>query len=377
MVTAKEKKEIISVVMDLIRFDTSTGNDKTSKECLSYVKGKLLRNKITSRITVVKNHYSLLSTFKPNTPIDYLFVGHIDVVPSSNPQAYQPFINKGKIYGRGAIDMKSEVGAMILSYIQAYKKYKKSESKLNIGILLTSDEEIGGYDGLKHYVDQNFFTAKCVILPDSGHADSLTIAEKGVFQVRLDSTGFAAHGSRPWQGENAIEKLMFALGDLKKNFPLPKKNKEWVASMNIGKIEGGNATNSVPSRACSHLDFRYRNDDDYSKIIKALDEVKKKYDITYTIVLSGKPVSVNPKDKYIKHICKIGKEYGINFKFEYAHGASDARHLSNLNIPIIMFRPNGSEAHDDNEWVDIESLIQFYCIISSFISNNSRHIHKI
>jgi acetylornithine deacetylase/succinyl-diaminopimelate desuccinylase-like protein len=114
--------------------------------------------------------------------------------------------------------------------------------------------------GVKVLLEQGY-CAQVVIIPDGGLAvHRIVQKEKGIIWIRLEAQGAAAHGSRPWEGINAIERLMEALRNIKTLFADPHTNHpddHWVPTINIGHIEGGQSVNKVPSNAAATCDIRY------------------------------------------------------------------------------------------------------------------------
>jgi len=358
-----QKENIRSYLKKLISFKTVTSDKQESYKCLQYVSSILKKKHISHTLSSNNGYYYLSSAYSSTKPVDYVFIGHIDVVPAESLTAFEATEKENKIYGRGAIDMKGEDASMLELYTSLYSH----KNKVNLSLILTSDEEIGGFNGVKYLVDSGNISGKCAFVPDSGFPDALSINEKGIIHVKLMSRGVSAHGSRPWLGVNAIEKLFDCYREIKKIMPKASKDNNWVPTVNLGQITGGNATNTVASSASMNLDFRYRNNKDYKLIINCLKKTTNKYSSTFEIIITGSPVNIDPKNKYIKKMVSVGKEFNITFKYNYAHGASDARHLMKLNIPIIMFRPHGSEAHVSDEWVDLKSLFTFTDIIKKYI----------
>lgn len=356
------ENNIKTILKKLIAFETITSNKLENYECLKYVSTILEKYDIPFNLSSHSGYYNLTSVYFQSRKIDFAFIGHVDVVPVESTSAFTPYEKDGRIYGRGAIDMKGEIAAMLNLYTSLYNM-----CDVNLSFVLTSDEEIGGFNGVKYLVDTDKIAPKCAIIPDSGFPNALSINEKGIIHVCVTAKGVAAHGSRPWLGVNAIEQLMTCYLQIKKLMPKYSAKNNWVPTVNLGQIVGGNATNSVPETAFMNLDFRYRDKTDYKFIMTILNRAANGSSVRFEIKLSGDPVIVNTNNKYFKKMQRIGKKFGIIFKKNLAHGASDARHLSKLNIPLIMFRPDGSEAHVVDEWVDIKSLQIFANILKEFI----------
>lgn len=127
---------------------------------------------------------------------DCVFCGHIDVVPADDKQ-FVPCIKEHLLYGRGAIDMKSQVA----TFMYFVKKYKGSKQ---LGIIITSDEEIGGFNGTPKVLEKYNIDAKVAIVPDGGYNYQLINSERGVLQLNIDVFGKSVHSSKEPEGINAL-----------------------------------------------------------------------------------------------------------------------------------------------------------------------------
>lgn len=353
---------IVKTAKRLISFKTVSADKEENYRCLQYIADDLKKSRFNIEFFESNGFYSLIVAKKIKKNYQFGCIGHIDVVPAENHDAFSPQEKNGKLYGRGAMDMKGQIAAMIqvLKDLPATKK--------DIALILTTDEEIGGFNGINYLFDQKGISCKCGINPDDGFFNKITLKQKGVLHVKITSTGKTAHGSRPWLGENAIDQIIKYYEFILKEFPFINSKDNWKPTINAGKINGGNGINNVAAKAEMYIDFRYPSTNDREWIIHILDQTRQNHNsISYKILVEGLPFELNKNNRYIKKLQKIGLQHGIQFGYHYAHGASDSRFLIEKNIPVIMFRPKSSEAHIENEWVDIKSLYQFYELLLAFL----------
>src|SRR5262249_3930331 len=148
-----------------------------------------------------EGHPTLVITTKDTMTPDIFLVAHIDVVPAPK-SLYQPRIESNKMYGRGAYDMKMAIAC----YILLLHELKEWLGEKNIGLMLTSDEEIGGMQGVKRLLEAGY-SSKVAFLPDGGFNWNFEEEAKGVLQIKIAARGKSSHSSRPWLGENAIDSL--------------------------------------------------------------------------------------------------------------------------------------------------------------------------
>jgi len=238
----------------------------------------------------------------------------------------------------------------------------------NIGLMLTSDEEIGGFNGTEALLKQGY-TCQAAVLPDGGKAiQNIVYKAKGVLWISLDASGTPAHGSTPWIGESAITRLMRAIDSTQAVFLSNESHPQdhWVATCNIGKIQGGEAVNQVASRAHATCDIRYTELDTVPEILQRItnampDGVKAKK------ILTANNTFTAPDNKFLLAYQESIRSINRAPKLSADHGSSDARFFSEYNIPVIMSQPEGDGHHTDNEWVSITSIYEYYKVVRDFL----------
>lgn len=354
---------MLALLKKLISFPTDKDHPEEQKKCLEFTAGYLKKSGLKVKIHTSNNQSSLIAGRKLKKSYQYLLSGHLDVVPASYPNAFKPLIKGKRLYGRGASDMKS--GCAVMIKLMQDKKLLKTD----MALMLTTDEEVGGLNGTAYLVNKQGYRAKCVLLPDGGDNFHLTIGEKAVLHLKITAKGKSAHGSRPWLGNNAIEKLIKVYQFLKTKIPDTEEKNRWKPTVNLGKLAGGDAPNKVPNQAEMYLDFRYPYKWDKEKIFLFVKQAVNLCSlIRYEILAQGEPMSVDLKNPYLKRFVKTAKVQGIRLKTQKCHGASDARFFSDQGSAIIISKPVCSEPHIDYEWVDLSSLFQYYHLLKSFLS---------
>lgn len=283
---------------------------------------------------------------------------HLDVVPGKEYQ-YKPYEKDGKLFGRGAYDMKAAAAVEILVFKEVANKVSYA-----LGLQLVTDEEIGGFNGTKYQISKGV-KADFVI---AGENTDLTIINraKGIVWAKISSLGKTAHGAYPWFGDNAVIRIVNIVNKINKDFPVPDKE-AWKTTINISAINTQNKTyNKIPDRTEVLLDIRYISEDK-KKIIDYLNEFK--IDKTKVEVVTNEPEHyTDQNNKYILSLKKtITKSLNIDPKILPHHGGSDIRHYNVVGCDGIEFGPIGAGHHTDNEWVDIKSLEDYYNILKNFL----------
>jgi len=357
------KKKIKKLTKDLVRIPSTKDNPEEIKRVADFCENLFPKKDFTVKRFKRKERHSLLITFRGEKKPKLFLVGHLDVVDAEKKQ-FTPKEKGGRIYGRGAKDNKGPSAVLIT----LMKELSSLREKPSVGLLLTTDEESGGFDGVGYVLGEKGYTPEVGFIPDGGDDFEIIFSEKGVLHFRLIAEGKAAHGARPWEGDNAIDKVMEAYGKLRKEFPNPKKRSDWKTSLNAGKVSGGSATNVVAERAEMALDLRFTSEWTEKKIIKKVKEVVGK-EVKMEVDVSGPAFYTSPENFYVKKYVEI-LEKTLRRKpvFEKYPPASDARFFSQKKIPAIITNVRGGGTHGKDEWVDVKSLEDFCRLLEEFVT---------
>jgi succinyl-diaminopimelate desuccinylase len=350
-------KEIKKIISDLVEFKSVPDNSEEKKKSLKYCRDYFISNEIKIKDYEDKDNPAFIAELPGEKAETFLFMAHLDVVPGDD-SLFKVKSKGDKLFGRGVLDNKGPAAM----FMDLAKKIKNKKERLTVKILFSTDEESGGEDGAGRIMRSgDLDDVNYLFVPDGGEVDKITVKEKGVLQIYLQVKGRSAHGSRPWQGDNAINKaydIFLEIENIFKNDKIKAKNK-WYSTVNLGYMRGGEAANQVPDLCEMKVDIRftekYKSEElekKIKKIIKNKAEIKK---ITKGQALSGK------KDYPIikKYIDIYKNKTGIKrIKFLNAHGASDARFFNDFNIPVWLQYPEGGDHHSKDEWVSLKSLEQ-------------------
>jgi len=344
-------KQLTKLTTDLIKFKTTKDNPKELQKCVNYVE-KQLPKYLHIKKGVNKGKPYIIASVKKTTKPKLLLTGHLDVV-EAEPEQFKPKIKNGKIFGRGSFDMKSGCAAII--------QIIKEEKEKDIAVMLTTDEEIGGEAGIGFL--SKTWKPKLAIATECTGA-RFNIKNKGILWLKIKTKGKAGHGSKPWKGENAIDKLLKKYEKIKKMFPKPSE-KKWQATMNLGMIKGGEAYNKVPDQAEMGLDIRYTEKEDVNQLIKKIKKIK---DIQIEVD-QKQPMRITDKnDSQIQKLKKIAQKI-TKRKIELASqtGASDTRYFAAKGVVTTDFGGRGKNVHGKNEWVSIKSIVETFKILKEFV----------
>lgn len=363
----KIRSEIIELASNLIKFKTVASNEQELKNIIDFTQDYLKSNKlITINKFKVNNKYNLIA--KLCDEVKVYFVVHLDVVDADKEQ-FNPYLDGNRLVGRGALDMKGP--ASVVLYL-----FRNIDKALPIGLIATTDEEVGSLNGVKYITENMDIKADVVVIPDGGENFNIITKGKGAFHFRVKSYGKSAHGSTTWLGVNAIDKLLKFYNELKNIILEQENDKEnnkendinyWYNTVNLGKIEGGVKVNVVPDYSYAEIDIRFTEKYTLDNIYNLVDYLVKKNDLELEVLSTGQPVSIDLNNKYLQKFIESYKRVLGEPKFSVEHGATDGRFFAAKNIPVITIYPIGQGLHSNYEWVDVDSLVTLFKLFFDFV----------
>lgn len=359
----RKRNSLVKLTKKLVSFESIHEKHDIMDEAFYYCMKKLDKRGVYLQEFSSNFHRSLVATYRKTLEPKIMLVGHIDVVPGSK-EDFECYEQHRRLYGRGAGDMKSAVAVMM----EIFLDFLKRKNKPSIGLMLTTDEEIGGQHGTRYLLEKRGFGCEVAIVPDSnsGLSDIIT-RQKGATHLRIKAKGKSAHGSRPAEGVNAIDNLFDIYKDLRKIIP-QAKHLSYGTTLSLDMILGGDQINQVPDYAEMFVDIRYSDAEKFKKIFEDIRKVtKSNFDIEY----QADPFYIDKNHPWVKKYAHIAQQYVENdITFVREFGASDAAHFSRNNIPVIITGLQKGNTHSEHEWVRIKDLKSFYDILKDFISSN-------
>lgn len=351
--------EIVLLTSDMIRFKTLSHDTEQIVACTAFIESWLQQHQLEYVRKDINEVPSLLITpGRDDFPV--LLMSHIDVV-SASQQLFEPVLKDGKLYGRGSVDDKYAVALSLVlmkNHCKQKRKTGQTQDDLNFGILITSDEEIGGKNGAAQML--GLVRPEFTIALDGGSPDRIVTKEKGILRLMLESFGRACHGSRPWLGTNAIDLLIQDYQVLKTYFQLDSPD-HWHRTLNPAVVEGGKAINQVPDYSAMRFDVRFTESDDMAGLVA---DIQKQIKGRLTIV-SQDPVFETKPTPYLDRLLALDSR----IKTDVAHGASDARHLMRYGRNGVVWGAQGNLSHhSEDEHLEIASLGVLYERLDRFLA---------
>ena len=329
----------------------------------------------------VKNLYARLGNAQPN----FMFAGHLDVVPPGNikdwtVKPFSPAIKKNHLIGRGANDMKSAVASWVVAvnnFVLNNKKIKGS-----ISLLITGDEEGDAINGTKKVVDHLKKKKEkidfCLVGEPTNPnklGEMIKIGRRGSITGELTVIGTQGHVAYPHLANNPSNTIIKILNEIKKiKFDKGTKNFQ-PTNLEVTKINIDNtADNVIPGSAKATFNIRFNNKHSSSTLKNRLNKIFKRitkkdkshFRIEYRI--SGEAFLTKPnKTTYmIQNIIK--KITKIKPQLSTTGGTSDARFIRKIT-PCLEFGLVGKTMHKVDEAVSISDLKKLTKIYSEIIKN--------
>jgi succinyl-diaminopimelate desuccinylase len=336
----------------LITYDTSTLDGL--RAAAGFVKGWL-----ESRDLEVKgiDHGGLpvvlvdVGATAPDAPTVVLH-GHLDVVPAF-PGQFEPRIEGDRLIGRGAYDMKGALAAIMCAV-----KDVADQDAVRVRFVCVPDEESD--DVTDRSIDALVAGGFGGDFAITGEPTDLHIGvqAKGVLAVRVLISGIAAHGSTPWLGDNAILKAHDAFRRIE-TLPFSRESSDLFdrPSINLARIDGGDAFNKVPDRCTMDVDIRFLPTQDPGEILAQIRAIP---DLEVLKCFTRAPAVVSRRNPYVRALRDaIGRSIEGEALSVGRDGASDAIAFLEAGIPAVEFGPVGGGHHGPQEWVSVSSLRRF------------------
>jgi succinyl-diaminopimelate desuccinylase len=350
----------------LIAIPSVAGNPAALQAALAFVAEPFKkRSDITIEYFSSGDSPSLLAYAGNQRPERFSVVlnAHLDVVPASTDM-FRPRQAGGRLYGRGALDMK--LTALIMAEVFAdCAAWLPPE----VGLQLVTDEETGGRHGTAYQLAQGV-AADFVIAGESSAIGEICVAGKGIAWVDITAHGKAAHSAYPWKGSNALVRLTRFITKLDTEYPQPNEE-VWRTTVNYGGIHTPNeARNSIPDSATVQLDFRFVPGDPNFQNATTIAAFLQKIDpsVEVTVLSVEGAVRTDPGYPMVQLLADaVRNTTGKEAEFIRKHGASDTRYYAMQGGHPVVYGLQGDGAHGPEEFVDLASIMPYRQTLTRFL----------
>jgi succinyl-diaminopimelate desuccinylase len=298
-----------------------------------------------------------------------VFAGHTDVVPTGPLDQWHshPFIptqRDGKLYGRGAADMKTSIAAMVVAAEEFTRQHP--DHKGSIGFLITSDEEGPATDGT--VIVCNLLRQRGVQLdycvvgePTSAHelGDVIKNGRRGSMSGKLAIKGVQGHIAYPQLAKNPIHLAAPALTELVSEHWDEGNEYYLPTSWQISNIHGGTgATNVIPGELVIDFNFRFSTASTVEGLQQRVHAILNKHGLEYDLkwTVGGQPF-LTPRGSLSDAVCAaIRAETGLEADLSTTGGTSDGRFIAQICPQVVEFGPPNASIHKIDEHIELRHV---------------------
>ncbi len=399
---AAREADLIRLTQDLIRIPTLNPPGLRYLDICEYLGTRLEKTGFKVELVRAKGaladsekypRWNLVARHKGHRPGECVhFNSHHDVVEVGHGWSTHPFggeLKDGKIYGRGACDMKGGLATSVIAaeaFIAANPDYAGA-----IEISATADEESGGYGGVAYLAEQGYFNSdrvQHVIIPEPLNKDRICLGHRGVWWAEIETKGRIAHGSMPFLGDCAVRHMGAVLEEMEATlFPLLASKRTEMpvvpdgarqSTLNINSIHGGEPVQDadytglpsacVPDRCKIVIDRRFLMEEDIvevkSEVAAMLESVKAarpSFEYEIRDLFEVQPTMTEEDAPVVKTVqAAIEKVLNTQAEFVVSPGTYDQKHIDRIGKlkNCIAYGPGILDlAHQPDEWVGVQDMI--------------------
>ncbi|WP_298569189.1 acetylornithine deacetylase/succinyl-diaminopimelate desuccinylase family protein [uncultured Aliiroseovarius sp.] len=396
------RDDLIALTQDLIRIPTLNPPGRNYRAICAYLAERLAKSGFAVEMiraegaigdSVTYPRWNLVARHEGGAPGECVhFNSHHDVVEVGHGWTKDPFggeLEDGRIYGRGACDMKGGLAASIIAaeaFVALYPNHKGA-----VEISATADEESGGYGGVAYLAEKGYFDpnrVQHVIIPEPLNKDRICLGHRGVWWAEIETKGRIAHGSMPFLGDSAIRHMGAVLEEIETYlYPLlatkrtdmpvvPEGAKQ--STLNINSIHGGEAEQDVDftgfpapcvaDRCRIIIDRRFLIEEDLNEVKAEVHrmletiraerpnfeyEIRDMHEVIPTMTDKDAPVVTSTA-------AAIEKVLGQQPSYVVSPGTYDQKHIDRIGRlkNCIAYGPGILDlAHQPDEWVGVEDMV--------------------
>ncbi len=376
---------VSKILADLVRLKSINPPGQEALVC-RYLENFFKENQIEVKLQeAAPGRHNLLARLPGRSQNALLFTGHMDVVPVNpaealrwNTDPFEPVIENGRLYGRGASDMKAGLAAILT--VMAKLRAEGFIPEHDVILAATVDEEYF-MKGSQRIMDENLLPEVCGIIVCEPTGLELCTSGRGRTFGTILFKGATAHGSRPGVGSNAIDLAVEFINDMKKTDFTSYASPEFGASFwQALSITAGVEPGVVPDQCTLGIDARltigHEPQDIWNETGRILDRLKKKHpQLEYEVTAADKrePWVTDPADPLVLQLMESLIASGTAIRFNTFSGTTDGTKLRRGGAPCVIIGPGDlSLVHRENESVALAEVEQAAVIYEHLIRNLKR-----
>ena len=393
--------DLVELTSDLIRFPTVNPPGEAYRPCAEYIAARLKRRGFETEFIRAEGtpgdsdrypRINVVARFDGRTPGPCVhFNSHIDVVEAGDGWTVDPFaglVKDGRVYGRGACDMKGGLAASIIAveaFLDTYPDFPGA-----IEISGTADEESGGFGGVAYLARLGYFSkpkVDHVIIPEPLNKDRICLGHRGVWWAEIETRGEIAHGSMPFLGDNAVrhmgavlqafeDELFPALDAKRTTMPVVPEGAR-RSTMNINSVHGGQTEDfrpglpspNVPDSCRMTIDRRFLLEEkvedvkqEVTDILDRLTRERPKFRYELRDIMEVQPTMTERDSPVVRAVAQgIMEIFDREPEYVISPGTYDQKHIARIGnlYDCIAYGPGILDlAHRPDEWVGIADMVE-------------------
>jgi succinyl-diaminopimelate desuccinylase len=367
---------VLDLTSELIRRRSITPDDAG---CQPLLASRLARVGFTIERLRYEDVDNLWATHGSGAPV-LVFLGHTDVVPPGPPERwtsppFEPTVRDGRLYGRGAADMKSGVAAMTLALEAHARMHPHHEGTL--ALLVTSDEEGAARHGVRRVAEEFRRRGQrvdaCVVGEPSSRerlGDLIRVGRRGSLTGRLAVRGVQGHVAYPALAKNPIHAFAPALAELAATRWDDGDDAFPPTSFQISNLEAGTgADNVIPGELRAIFNFRFGTASTADSLRARVETILKRHGVDFAIDwwLSGQPFLTREGRLREAVVDAIREHCGLDPEPSTGGGTSDGRFIAPLGAEVVELGPVNASIHKVDESVALDELERLPALFGAII----------
>ncbi len=393
------RDDLVALTRDLIRFPTVNPPGEAYRPCAEFVGQEMkrrgfeieyIRAEGTPGDTDAYPRVNVVARREGKGPGPTVnFNSHIDVVEAGHGWTVDPFegvVKDGRVYGRGACDMKGGLAASIIAVDAFIDRHPGFPGAIEVSG--TVDEESGGFGGVAYLAHKGYFSkprVDHVIIPEPLNKDRICLGHRGVWWAEIETKGEIAHGSMPFLGDCAVRHMGAVLEAFEKSlFPLLDSKRTTMpvvpegarrSTLNINSLHGGQSEDysglpspNVPDSCRMVIDRRFLLEEDIAEVkaevLAILDRLKRersRFDFSIRDLMEVLPLMTERDAPVVLAVAEAIREvFGREPDYVISPGTYDQKHMARIGHlhDAIAYGPGILDlAHKPDEWVGIDDML--------------------
>lgn len=376
-------KKSIALLKEILAIPSVNGADNEGAVA-EFIANYLKEKHIDAFVQQIdETHANIIAKLEGKSSETVVWNGHLETVPYGNTEEWNtdpsiPVEKNGRIYARGASDMKSGLAAMAYLLGEIGESGEKPEQTMLF--LGTCDEEKSGL-GAEKILEEIDLSSGSLLLIGEPTGCKLGVAQKGCIWAQLNISGKTSHGAYPEEGYNAVEYGMKIVCRIKKWVTEYEHRLLGTATAQVTMIQGGIAPNMTPDFAEILLDIRIVpgiSAEDVEKKIKKIcqeevEETNGEVKFEVRIKNARRAIEIAEEERWLKEFKAYLKQNGAETEEIGINYFTDASILTKKEseIPVLLFGPGEPRlAHKPNEFVELEKYEKYIEILGEIFSIN-------